>query len=69
MKCSACNEGLCYGEYSNRDRCTGRREGIQCTCLCHITTSQNVGESVAFGFAGSALFACEKKNVCQYLKI
>lgn len=47
MKCSACREGKCNGKYENRHLCVGKKEGIKCTCHCHVELSDVIISSTA----------------------
>lgn len=57
MKCSACANDDCYGDYDFRYRCTGKKEGVECSCCCQASTAEAVAatiSSVAIGAAATA---------------
>ena len=57
MKCSACTNGDCKGDYDLRNHCVGEEEGIDCKCYCHETAAERTIKStlsIAGGVAGVA---------------
>lgn len=57
MKCSACNNGKCRGNYDFRHLCVGKKEGIKCTCYCHERAAEVAIKStlsIAGGVVGVA---------------
>lgn len=37
MKCSACSNDECKGDYEQRHKCLSEKEKMECTCICQIT--------------------------------
>ena len=57
MKCSACANNECEGKYENREKCLGKKENIECTCICQKTRKEaNIAtaSSVTAGIATAA---------------
>ena len=42
MKCSACANEECGGDYENRSKCVGRKENVSCACKCRMTRKADV---------------------------
>ncbi|KAL7014848.1 hypothetical protein ACKWTF_016151 [Chironomus riparius] len=54
MKCSACDDELCGRLYENRNKCTGKKEGITCTCKCRVTEFADAFTKTASFVGGAA---------------
>ncbi|KAG5679862.1 hypothetical protein PVAND_009399 [Polypedilum vanderplanki] len=57
MKCSACRDNKCYGDYDYRHRCVGKKEGVECTCSCQASNGEAVVaaiSSIGIGVAATA---------------
>jgi hypothetical protein len=61
MKCSKCFVKDCGRKYLNRHVCVGEEEGIQCTCICQVSSKEaSIASAASFG-SGLAAIVGEKK--------
>lgn len=57
MKCSACQNSECERNFDNNSKCRGRKEGIECSCTCQVSTAEEVAVSLITIGAGIGVAA------------
>ena len=67
MRCSTCTAHECEGDYDLRHRCTEKKEGIKCTCKCHITAVKYALTNGGSIIGGVGMIIGKKKKILQKL--